>query len=69
MRQEEGNDMELNFKFAVEEVNLILQALGNRPYAEVQALIEKIKGDGEAQIAATQISAQASPAEPAPVAE
>lgn len=45
--------MELNFKFSVEEVNAILQALGGRPYVEVQALIEKIKGEGEAQIAAT----------------
>ena len=45
--------MELNFKLSVDEVNAILQALGNRPYAEVQALIAKIKADGEAQIAAT----------------
>jgi hypothetical protein len=44
--------MELNFKFSVEEVNAILQALGARPYAEVQALISKIKDHGEAQIAA-----------------
>ena len=44
--------MELHFKFSVEEVNAILQALGGRPYAEVQALITKIKSDGESQIAA-----------------
>ena len=44
--------MELHFKFSVEEVNAILQALGGRPYAEVQALITKIKDSGEAQIAA-----------------
>ena len=44
--------MELNFKFSVEEVNAILQALGARPYAEVQTLVAKIKADGEAQIAA-----------------
>jgi len=43
--------MELNFKFSVEEVNAILQALGARPYAEVQVLISKIKSEGEAQIA------------------
>jgi hypothetical protein len=53
--------MELNFKFSVEEVNAILQALGGRPYAEVQALIAKIKDYGEAQIAAQ--------ADPAPVVE
>ena len=45
--------MELNFKFSVEEVNAILQALGGRPYAEVQFLIERIKAEGEAQIALT----------------
>ena len=44
--------MELNFKFSVDEVNAILQALGARPYAEVQSLITKIKDEGEAQIAA-----------------
>lgn len=44
--------MGLHFKFSVEEVNAILQALGGRPYAEVQALITKIKDSGEAQIAA-----------------
>jgi hypothetical protein len=44
--------MELNFKFSVEEVNAILQALGARPYAEVQVLITKIKDWGEAQISA-----------------
>lgn len=44
--------MELHFKFSVEEVNAILNALGQRPYAEVQTLVTKIKADGEAQIAA-----------------
>ena len=44
--------MELNFKFSVEEVNAILQALGGRPYAEVQVLIERIKAEGDAQILA-----------------
>jgi len=58
--------MELNFKFSVEEVNAILNALGQRPYAEVQTLVAKIKADGEAQIAAqTPIVA----VDPAPVAE
>ena len=49
--------MELNFKFSVEEVNAILNALGQRPYAEVQTLVAKIKTDGEAQIAAAAASA------------
>jgi len=58
--------MELNFKFSVEEVNAILNALGQRPYAEVQTLVAKIKGDGEAQIAAAAVTSEA---EPAPDAE
>ena len=53
--------MELNFKFSVEEVNAILNALGQRPYAEVQTLVAKIKGDGEAQIAAQAVAAEADP--------
>ena len=58
--------MELHFKFSVEEVNAILQALGARPYAEVQTLVAKIKADGEAQIAAQAVTPEA---EPAPDAE
>jgi len=58
--------MELNFKFSVEEVNAILQALGARPYAEVQMLIAKIKDLGEAQIAAATSNIVT---EPSPAAE
>jgi hypothetical protein len=58
--------MELNFKLSVDEVNAILQALGARPYAEVQTLVAKIKADGEAQIAA---QAPVVAVDPAPVAE
>ena len=58
--------MELNFKFSVEEVNAILNALGQRPYAEVQALVIKIKASGEAQIAA---AVPAAPVESLPVEE
>ena len=53
--------MELSFKFSVEEVNAILQALGARPYAEVQTLVAKIKADGEAQIAAQAVTPEAAP--------
>lgn len=44
--------MELNLKLTVDEINYLLQSLGARPYGEVKSLIEKIKGDAEAQIAA-----------------
>ena len=63
-----GKNMELHFKFSVEEVNAILQALGGRPYAEVQLLIERIKAEGEAQIAA-QTPAVVIEEAPAPDAE
>jgi len=59
--------MELHFKFSVEEVNAILNALGQRPYAEVQTLVAKIKADGEAQIAAAAVPA--APVKSLPVEE
>ena len=63
--------MELHFKLLVEEVNAILHALGHRPYMEVQALIEKIKGHGETQIAAQAPAAVADddPVDPVPLSE
>ena len=61
--------MELHFKFSVEEVNAILNALGQRPYAEVQTLVTKIKGDGEAQIAAAASAPVEAPATAEPTFE
>ena len=43
--------MNVNLTLTVEEVNYILNCLGSRPFAEVQALINKIKADGDAQLA------------------
>ena len=43
--------MEILLKHTVEEVNYILQSLGQRPFAEVQGLIVKIKDMAEKQIA------------------
>lgn len=34
--------MKIKLELFVEEVNLILQALGNMPYAQVKPMIEKI---------------------------
>lgn len=51
--------MNVTLTLTVEEVNYILAALGSRPFAEVQALIAKIKADGDAQLAS---AAQADPA-------
>jgi len=43
--------MEVMLKHTVEEVNAILMALGQRPFAEVADLINKIKASAMAQLA------------------
>jgi len=43
-------EMQINITFTVVEVNLVLAALAQRPWAEVAGLMEKIKAEGEAQI-------------------
>ena len=43
--------MNVNLTLTVEEINYILGALGQRPFAEVQQLIFKIKQDAESQLA------------------
>jgi hypothetical protein len=43
--------VEILLKHTIEEVNYILQSLGQRPFAEVQGLIAKIKDMAEKQIA------------------
>ena len=42
--------MELLLKHTIEEVNLILQALSQRPFAEVADLINKIKANAMGQL-------------------
>ncbi len=42
--------MEITLKLSVDEVNIILNALANRPYGEVADLVYKIKTEGEKQI-------------------
>lgn len=41
---------EISLKLEVEEVNIILQALGQMPYISVVNVIDKVKLQGEAQI-------------------
>ena len=45
--------MKIKLELFVEEVNLILQALGNMPYAQVKPMIEKIH-----EMATPQVQAQ-----------
>lgn len=45
-------ELQINISLTVVEVNLVLAALSQRPWAEVSGLMEKIKAQGEAQLAA-----------------
>ena len=56
----------INLELTVAEVNVILRSLGKHPFEEIAALIQKIKAQGEAQLAELQA---ATPAEAAPTAE
>jgi len=42
--------MEISLKHTLEEVNYILQALSQRPFAEVANLINKIKATATSQL-------------------
>jgi hypothetical protein len=48
--------MEVSLKHTIEEVNLILQALAQRPFAEVADLIAKIRGSATSQLAPPPVS-------------
>ena len=56
----------IKLELTVEEVNGILQALGNAPYAQVVALVEKIKQQAIPQVPAPE-TAPAPDAEAAPL--
>ena len=42
--------MEIKLTLSVDEMNIVLNALANRPYGEVYQLIEKIQADAEKQL-------------------
>jgi hypothetical protein len=42
----------INLELALNEINLILQALGQAPYAQVAELVEKIKTQAVPQVEA-----------------
>jgi len=48
----------MNFEFTIEEVNIIMAALGRAPYESVFQLVEKIRAQ-----AAPQLPTQTTPAE------
>jgi hypothetical protein len=60
----------INLDLTVAEINVILRSLGKHPFEEIAVLIQKIKAQGEAQLAELQAAAAemqdtAEPAEPA----
>jgi hypothetical protein len=44
----------LNLELTVAEVNVILRSLGKHPFEEIATLIQKIKQQGEVQLAEMQ---------------
>lgn len=40
----------MTFNLTINEINIILQALGNAPYAQVFELIENIRTQAQAQV-------------------
>ena len=41
---------QLTLNLTIDEINVILDALGQRPYAEVFQLVEKIQAQSQAQL-------------------
>jgi len=46
---------ELSFKFMIDEINLILEALGKEPFTKVNDLVVKIQQQGQEQIETSKI--------------
>lgn len=44
----------ITLELSVAEVNVILRSLGKHPFEEISALIAKIKGQGDSQLAELQ---------------
>jgi hypothetical protein len=56
--------MEIKLSLSLEEVNGVLQSLGNLPYAQVQPLVDKIRAQATPQFEAAQAAAQVQDVEP-----
>ena len=42
--------MEIKLSLTIEEVNGVMQALGNMPYVQVAALVEKVRSQAAPQV-------------------
>ena len=56
---------DLQLRLSIDELNLILEGVGNLPFAKVYALVAKIQAQAAEQIQTAQ-AAQATPTQPAP---
>lgn len=52
-------EVKITLELNVAEVNVILRSLGKHPFEEIAVLIQKIKTQGEAQLAQTSTEAPA----------
>lgn len=52
------NEVAVNLTLSVNEVNVILRSLAKHPFEEIAALIAKIKGQGDAQLAELQANTE-----------
>ena len=59
----------IKLELTIDETNMILRVLGQHPFAEVAALIGKIKAQGEAQLAEIAAAETASANTQAPAEE
>lgn len=50
----ENQDIVIQLELTVNEVNVILRSLGKHPFEEIAALIQKIKAQGDTQLAELQ---------------
>jgi hypothetical protein len=51
------NPTQVTFTLTIEQANLVLASLGQRPYAEVADLINSLKADAQKQLATAQVEA------------
>ena len=51
---ENDQTLALNLSLSIAEINVILRSLGKHPFEEIAALIQKIKQQGEVQLAEMQ---------------
>ena len=57
--------MNIKLELTVDECNMILRVLGKHPFEEVVSVINKIKAQGEPQVAAAEADAAKLPDAPA----